>query len=178
MPTLGGGPLGWGSPIGQPLQSATPRPGATAFAASATVSGRWSAAFAASATLAASSATAFAASAVVAPLVAGFSINGVAIPAPEQLEYDLPPQVGYDVLGTPIVQGWTTLVMRWSTLPDADAARIQQLYRVNTPVTLTYLNEHGNWVSKQAMWTPEWGSRQPGFVHSGVSHTFTHLSAD
>lgn len=116
----------------------------------------------------------------VTPAIQDFSINGTVLLArPTNHYYTFPAQVGYDQMGVPEKQGWTTVVWEYDVMLDTTIAQLMSFYNPQSPeVVITYPNELGFWTQKQAMMQPpDLGTRQT-IEHDSVKFTFTHISSD
>ncbi len=115
----------------------------------------------------------------VAPILTDFSINGVTVPRPHHLDYTIPQQIGFDQLGVPIIQGRTQVTWAYEVMLDDGIATLMALYDpANPQVLITYPNELGSWVAKEAMWQPPSLGTRSTIEHKGVTLTFTHISSD
>lgn len=116
----------------------------------------------------------------VVPPITAFSINGdVTIPKPHHMEYGLPTQVGYDLSGVAVVQGYTAVTWIYDELLDTAIAKLMAHYDpANPQVTVTYPNELGVWTQKQAMYIPPNLGARETIKHNNVQIVFTHIIPD
>jgi hypothetical protein len=115
---------------------------------------------------------------VVASPIQTFSINAdTSIPKPVTVSYARPPQVGTDLSGVGVVQGYSSVQWQYPLLADHDIALLMGHYHPDSPqVTLTFPDEFGSWVQLAGMMQPPSLGSRSTIVHNGVSLTFTHLS--
>jgi hypothetical protein len=115
---------------------------------------------------------------VISPIT-DFSINGVLFPRPTRMKWTFPGEIGLDLSGVPIKQGYMSLEWQYDVMLDTSMAQLLTTYTPASPlVTITYPNEVGYWTRKQAMMQPpDFGSRQT-IAHQGVTVKFTHISSD
>lgn len=113
------------------------------------------------------------------PVILGFSINGAQFPAPHHVVYQFPTTVGQDQTAVPLRQGYTILQWQYDVMLDAQMQQLMNAYNPAKPtVVITYPNELGQWVTKQAQMQPPTLGTRSTIEHRGVSVTFTHISSD
>lgn len=106
-----------------------------------------------------------------------FAINGDgSIINPDQLTYQLPQATGRTLLGGPLIQSYRSMVWTYSMLSWPEFQKLLSFYNPTNPVVLlTYPNEQGLWVQRQAvMLPPAYGTQQGPLVY-GVTLSFTRL---
>ncbi len=106
-----------------------------------------------------------------------FSINGDAtIIAPDQITYTPRPVAQRTLLAGAVLQGFKSMTWQYSTLQLAEWMHLVSYYNPQSPtVTLTYPDETGTWVQRQAQMLPPNYGQQETVVLSGASFTFTGL---
>lgn len=106
-----------------------------------------------------------------------FAINGDAsIVAPDQVVYTPRPVSGRTLVGTPQLQGYITMTWQWSVMMVEEWSKIIQYYNpFNPTVFITYPDDNGQWVQRQATLHPPTYGTQSTISVSGASLNFTHL---
>lgn len=106
-----------------------------------------------------------------------FSLNGdTTIVAPDQVTYTPRAITGRTLLAQPLLQGYKTMQWYYSTIEPQEWQKLVSFYNPQSPtVTVTYLDENGIWVQRQAELLPPNYGQQQTVVVSGAFLTFTGL---
>lgn len=118
---------------------------------------------------------------LVGPAHNTFAINGTTeIPAPETMRYIPPGQLGLDLSLGVVIQGYAAVSWSWASLSYSEAETLLSFYNPQAPqVTVTYPNEQGFWVTRNAMMQPpQIGQRAGGESYQGLTLLFTHIIPD
>lgn len=112
----------------------------------------------------------------VVPTVTQFSINGTIVRGPQQIDYNPPQAIGYDLSGIQVKQGYTAMAWNYDVLLDADIGTLMSLYDPNNPgVVITWPDEQGFWRQANAMMHPPTLGTRSTVVHQQVQLLFSHI---
>ena len=106
-----------------------------------------------------------------------FSINGDGtIIAPDQVTYTPRPVVAHTLIAQPLLQGYRMMTWTYTVLQEFEAMHLLSFYNPVSPmVLLTYPDENGLWVQRQASMLPPNYGQQETVTVSGFSLVFLLL---
>lgn len=106
-----------------------------------------------------------------------FAINGDgSIVRPDQVAYIPRPVASRSLVGGPFLQGYKTMSWTWTTLQVAEFNKLIGFYNPQSPIVqITYPDETGTWVQRQAVMLPPQYGTQSTISVSDVVFTFSRL---